>query len=103
MFAIVEIAGKQYKVKKGDVVEVDKLSENKEGDKLKVEKVLVKFEGDKTEIGSPYLAGSYVDLVVKAHTCGEKQRFNKFKRRKRYVRTIGHRQEYTKVEVVGVK
>jgi len=103
MFAIVEITGKQYKVQEGDVLEVEKLTENKAGDKVKIEKVLLKSEGDKAEIGTPYLTGSYVDLLVKEHGRGEKMRFNKKKTKKRYERTYGHRQEYSEVEVVGIK
>lgn len=103
MFAVVEIAGKQFKVSKGDVIEVPKLKDNKEGDKVKIDKVLLKSDGKKTDIGIPYISGSSVELTIKEHGRGEKIRVFKKKPKKRYERTIGHRQSYTKVEVMAVK
>lgn len=103
MFVVVEIAGKQFKVSKGDVIEVPKLKDNKEGDKVKIDKVLLKSDGKKTDIGTPYISGSSVELTIKEHGRGEKIRVFKKKPKKRYERTIGHRQSYTKVEVMAVK
>lgn len=103
MFVVVEIAGKQFKVSKGDVIEVPKLKDNKEGDKVKIDKVLLKSDGKKTDIGTPYISGSSVELTIKEHGRGEKIRVFKKKPKKRYERTIGHRQSYTKVEVTAVK
>ncbi len=103
MFAIAEIAGKQYKVKKGDILHVDKLKSAKEGDKVKADKVLLTSDGKKTAIGTPAVAGASVELSVKAHGKGEKIRVFKKKSKKRYERTQGHRQQYTEVEVIGVK
>ncbi|MBU0727092.1 50S ribosomal protein L21 [Patescibacteria group bacterium] len=103
MFAIVEIAGQQFKVSKGDKLEVPKLKDNKEGDKVKIDKVLLKSDGKKSDIGTPYVAGSSVELLVKGNIRGEKIRVFKKKPKKRYERTIGHRQTYTQVEVANVK
>ena len=103
MFAIVEIAGKQFKVSKGDKIEVPKLKNNKEGDKVKVDKVLLKSDGKKSDIGTPYVSGSSVELLVKGHIKADKIRVFKKKPKKRYERTIGHRQPYTQVEVTAVK
>ena len=103
MFAIVEIAGKQFKVSKGDVLEVPKLKGVKEGGKVTVDEVLLKADGAKAEIGTPKLVKSSVELEIKSHGKGEKIRVFKKKPKKRYERTIGHRQAYTQVEVVGIK
>ena len=103
MFAIVEIAGKQFKVSKGTVFEAPKLKDNKEGDQIKTEKVLLRSDGKETVIGAPYVSGASVTLKVVAHGKGEKIRVFKKKSKKRYERTQGHRQEYTKVEVTEVK
>jgi len=103
MFAIVEISGQQFKVSKGNLIKVPKLKNSKDGDKLKVDKVILKSEGDKTEIGTPYLADSHVELVVKNHGKGEKIRVFKKKAKKRYEKTIGHRAQYTLVEVAAIK
>ncbi|MBU0577549.1 50S ribosomal protein L21 [Patescibacteria group bacterium] len=103
MFAIVEIAGKQFKVSKGDTVEVPKLKNNKEGDKVKIDKVLLKSDGKTTDIGTPYVSASSVEITVKKHGKGEKIRVFKKKPKKRFEKTQGHRQQHTIIEVMAVK
>jgi large subunit ribosomal protein L21 len=103
MFAIVTIAGKQFKVAQGDVLEVPKLKDNKVGDKVKIDQVLMKSDGKKTEIGTPFISGSHVELIVKEYGRGEKIRVYKKNPKKRYEKTIGHRTYYTMVEVTAVK
>jgi large subunit ribosomal protein L21 len=102
MFAIVEIAGKQFRVAQGDKLEVPRLQE-KEGAKIKLDSVLLKSEKGKAEIGMPYVGGASVELMVKEHGKGEKIRVYKKKSKKRYERTQGHRQSYTLVEVTAVR
>lgn len=103
MFEIVEIAGKQFKVQKGDVLEVPKLKASKEGDKVKIDKVLLRSEENKTDIGTPNVTGAQVELVVKEHGKAAKIRVYKKKAKKRFERTQGHRQPFTTVEVTAVK
>ena len=103
MLAIAQIAGKQYKIQKGDVLWVDKMNEAKEGSKVKINKILLKAEGSKIDIGTPYITGSEVELIVKKHVKDEKIRVYKKKSKKRYEKTRGHRQQYTEVEVASVK
>jgi len=103
MFAIVEIAGNQYKVKKGDVLTTEKLTGRKVGDKVKTDRVLLRAEGTKAEIGEPFVAGASVEFEVKEFGRGEKIRVFKKKPKKRYVRTQGHRQDYTEIEIKEVK
>jgi large subunit ribosomal protein L21 len=103
MFAIIEIAGKQFKVSQGDKIEVPKLKDKKEGDKIKIDKIFLKSDGKKIDVGTPYVAGSSVELVIKEHGKGEKIRVYKKKPKKRYEKTIGHRTQYTVVEIVSVK
>jgi large subunit ribosomal protein L21 len=102
MFAVIEIAGKQFKVSQGDKLEVPRLK-NKEGDKVKIDKVLLKSDGKKSDIGTPYLKGSVVELTVKEHGKTDKIRVFKMRPKKRYQRTQGHRQAYTVVEITSVK
>lgn len=102
MFVIAEIAGKQYKIEKGDVLKVEKLKANKEGDKLTIDKVLLKSDGKKTEIGSPYLKSS-IEVLVKEHGKHDKIKVFKKKAKKRYEKTQGHRQQYTEIEVLNIK
>ncbi|MBN2306715.1 50S ribosomal protein L21 [Candidatus Peregrinibacteria bacterium] len=103
MFAIVEIAGKQFKVRQGDKLEVPKLKESKEGSKVKIDNVLLRAEGKKADIGKPRVIGAQVELLVKEHGKAAKIRVFKKKSKKRYERTQGHRQPYSLVEVTAVK
>ena len=103
MFVIVEIAGKQFKVSKGNILEVPKLKDNKEGSTLKLDTVLLKADKGNLSIGKPYVEGAKVELKVLTHGKGEKIKVFKKKSKKRYERTQGHRQQYTQVEVVAVK
>lgn len=103
MFAIVEIAGKQFKVKQGDKLEVPKLKDYKEGSKVKVDDVLLRSDDKKIDIGTPNVAGAEVELVVKEHGKAAKIRIFKKKAKKRYERTQGHRQAFTLVEVTGLR
>ncbi len=110
MYAVVETGGKQYKVQPGDIIEVEKLTSDV-GASLTLDKVL--FASAQTEnteskvwLGKPYLDGANVECEVLAQGRGEKLLLIKFKRRKQYRRTQGHRQEHThllikKVTVVG--
>lgn len=103
MFAIVEIAGKQFKVKQGDKLEVPRLKDYKEGDKVRIDEVLLRSDDKKTDIGMPHVAGAGVELVLKEHGKAAKIRIFKKKSKKRYERTQGHRQAYSLVEVTGVR
>ncbi|MBI5411849.1 50S ribosomal protein L21 [Candidatus Peregrinibacteria bacterium] len=102
MLAVAEIKGNQYLVKAGDVLTVQKMTGNKEGEKLKIDQVLITIDGATTVIGVPYVKGAQVELLVRKHYKGDKIRVFKKKAKKRYVRTQGHRQWHTDVEVLKV-
>ncbi len=103
MFAIVDIAGFQEKVEKGMKLKVPSLSA-KDGDTVTFEKVLLVSEDGKTAtVGKPYVSGAKVTAKVVMHGRGDKIIVSKFKRRKRYHKTLrGHRQDFTEIEIVGV-
>ncbi|MFH0820855.1 MAG: 50S ribosomal protein L21 [Candidatus Peregrinibacteria bacterium] len=101
MFAIVEIAGSQHKVKKGDILSVEKQL-GKEGEKLATDKVLLKFDGKTAEVGTPYLKGAKVEYTIQTHGRGEKIRVFKKKSKKRFQKTQGHRQSYSRIEITAV-
>ncbi|MBI5754898.1 50S ribosomal protein L21 [Candidatus Peregrinibacteria bacterium] len=103
MFAIVEIEGNQHKVKKGDMLTVEKIKNHKAGDKMKSDKVLLKAEGSKVEVGVPYLPASSVEFSIKEYGKDDKIRVFKKKAKKRYVRVQGHRQQNTTIEITNVK
>jgi large subunit ribosomal protein L21 len=98
MYAIVEITGKQYKVEKDATINVDRIKDLQAGE-LKIDKVLL-YSGDGTvQIGQPYLKNVTVKAEVLGEFKGRKVRGIKFKRRKNYTRTMGHRHAYTKIKI----
>ena len=103
MYAIIEACGKQYKVAEGDVVFFEKL-DAEEGKKVKFDNViLVSDDKGKIEIGNPYVKGAKVEGKVVSHGKAKKILVYKYKAKKNYRRTQGHRQPYTKVEITSVK
>jgi len=103
MFAVVEIGGRQYRVSPEEKIEVELLDADP-GKSLKFNKVLLYAESDKTaKIGQPYIAGAEVSAKVVEHFKGEKIRVFKFIAKKRHSKTQGHRQNYTRLEITGIK
>ncbi len=103
MYAIIEACGKQYKVAEGDVVFFEKL-DAEEGKKVKFDNVILVSENNgKIEIGNPYVKGAKVEGKVVSHGKAKKILVYKYKAKKNYRRTQGHRQPYTKVEITSVK
>jgi large subunit ribosomal protein L21 len=103
MFAIVDIAGFQEKAEKGMKFRVQTL-EAKEGATITFDKVmLISTDGKDAIIGKPYVAGAKVTAKVMSHGRGDKIVVRKFKRRKRYHKTLrGHRQNFTEIEIMDV-
>jgi len=101
VFAIVDIAGFQEKVEKGMKLKIP-LQASDSGKTLTFDKVFLVSDGDDVKIGAPVVNGASVEAKVLGHGQGDKIRVQKFKRRKRYRRVKGHRQEYTEVEVVKI-
>ena len=99
MYALVEILGKQYKVKKGSLIKVDLLEGKKVGDNVEFDTVLM-LSGDKEpRIGQPYVKGIKVLGTVGESFRGAKVEVIKFKKRKGYHRFLGHRQRYSLIKV----
>jgi len=101
MYAVVEIAGQQFRVAKADRIHVPKL-ESEIGSKLKFEKVLLLGDDKQTRIGTPYLSGSVIEAKVVGHMKDDKVTVFKKKRRKGYKVRRGHRQQYTEIEITKV-
>lgn len=102
MIAIVEIGGKQYTVKAGDVIDVDNRNEEV-GAKIAVSPLLVaKEDGSDVKVGAPVVEGAQVTFKVLENFKGEKVTVFKMKSKKRYARTRGFRAHLTKLEVVKV-
>ena len=102
MYAIIESCGKQYKVAEGDVVFFEKL-DAEEGKKVTFDKVILVSNDKKVEVGAPYVKGIKVEGKVGSHGKGKKILVYKYKAKKNYRRTQGHRQPYTKVEITKIK
>ena len=102
MYSVIEFAGQQFKVQKGDIITVNRVN-HKEGSKFDVESVLLKFDADGKDvtIGAPLIEGAKVTFKVLEHKLGEKIRVYKMKAKKRYRRNKGHRQSQTVLEVVA--
>ena len=102
MYAIIESCGKQYKVTEGDVVFFEKL-DVEEGKKVTFDNVVLVYDDKKVEVGAPYVKGVKVEGKVVAHGKAKKILVYKYKAKKNYRRTQGHRQPYTKVEITSIK
>ena len=102
MYAIVNIAGKQYKVAEGDKLKVARLSSNV-GDKIKFDKVLLTDDGKDIKIGKPAIKGAIVSAEILEHGRLPKILVYKKKRRKGYQRKNGHRQDFSSIKIDGIK
>ena len=101
MKAVVKIAGKQYIVSEKETLMVDLLPEGTK--ELDLDALLV-IDGDKTIIGTPLVKGVKVKAkVVEPKVGGEKLRIIRYKSKKRVNTQTGHRQKYTKLEIVSIK
>lgn len=101
MYAIVEIAGQQFKVERGNKVYVHRLEAN-EGDKLEFDRVLLIDNGGKISVGNPTVDGAKVAATVIEHRKGDKVFVFKKKRRKGYQKWNNHRQSFTQILVQGI-
>ena len=101
MYAIVEIAGQQFKVAKDQKVFVHRLA-GEEGDSVSFDKVLLTGEGDTITLGAPAIDGALVDAKITRHVKGDKVIVFKKKRRKGYRVKNGHRQSLTEISIVGI-
>ena len=102
MYAVIETGGKQYRVAQGDVIRVEKLPAA-EGDSITFDRVLMVGGGDDARIGAPLVDGGKVTADVEAHGRGDKITIIKFRRRQKYRRKQGHRQDYTQVRITDIQ
>lgn len=101
MYAIVEIAGQQFKVERGNKVYVHRLDAN-EGEKVEFDKVFLIENDGKISIGSPTVDGAKVAATIIEHVKGDKVIIFKKKRRKGYQKWNNHRQSLTQILIQGV-
>ena len=101
MFAVIKAGGKQYRVKEGAVVRIEKLDAD-QGASVEFNQVLMVGEGASVTLGAPYVGSAKVLATVESHGKGDKVRIVKFRRRKHYLRQGTHRQLFTEVKVTDI-
>ena len=100
-YAVIETGGKQYLVKQGDVLRVERLGAEP-GARVDAARVLAVSDGTALTVGAPVVAGARVELELVKDLRGPKVVSFKKKRRKGYTKTIGHRQELSEVKVAAI-
>ncbi len=97
MYAVIKTSGRQWTVKEGDVITVNRMTA-KAGESVTFDQVVL-VGGAKVLVGAPLVKGAKVAATVKEHLAGDKVTILKYKRRKNYKRTRGHRQALTTLEI----
>jgi large subunit ribosomal protein L21 len=100
-YAIVSLAGKQYKIQEGDEFVVDKL-DHQAGDSFETDQVFLVNNDGKIAVGNPLVKGSLVKFKVLIQQKSKKLRVSKFKAKSRYRRVYGHRQHQSIVQVTSI-
>ena len=101
-YAIIKTGGKQYRVKQGDVLDVEKLS-LEIGSTAEFDQVLAVSENGQVNFGSPTLSGAKVTAEVQSHYKDRKIIVFKYKPKTRYRRKLDHRQNYTRLLIQGIQ
>lgn len=102
MYAVIKSGGKQYRVKEGQLLRLEKI-ELEAGATVNFEEVLLVGNGDDVKIGEPLVKGAAVTAEVVAQGRHKKVNILKFKRRKHHMKRMGHRQWFTEVKITGIK
>lgn len=101
MYAVIQTGGKQYRVEEGTTLKIEKLTSDK-GDDVAFDKVLMIHSDTETTIGQPYIECGKVTAKVVSQGRHKKIKIIKFKRRKQYMKQMGHRQSFTEVQITGI-
>jgi large subunit ribosomal protein L21 len=98
MYAVVTTGGKQYRVQKGETLKIEKIP-GEVGSSVAFDQVLMVSDGDRVEIGQPLVENAVVNAHIVEQGKHKKILVFKYKRRKRFRRTQGHRQQFTAVKI----
>ena len=102
MYAIIEDQGRQYTVRTGDVIRIDR-KDATENEQVTFDRVLLVRSDDDARVGTPLVEGAKVTATVLGEVKAPKIVVRKFKRRKNYRRKQGHRQRYTQVKIESIE
>ncbi len=102
MYAIIQTGGKQYKVKEGDTLKVEKIP-GEEGQAINFKRVLYLNNKDDVKIGTPILTNTQVEAEIVKNGLDKKILVFKKKKRKGYSKKQGHRQEFTEVKILKIQ
>jgi large subunit ribosomal protein L21 len=100
-FAVIQTGGKQYVVRQGDILKIEKL-EGDSGKKLTFDKVLFHANGTDVSVGTPHVAGMKVEAEIKGQGRAAKILVMKYKQKSRYMKRNGHRQPFTEIEIKSI-
>lgn len=98
MYAVIESGSKQFTVKEGDKLKLEKL-EGDVGSNVQFDKILLVSNGDAVQIGKPYVSGAKVTASIVSQGRHPKITIVKFRRRKHHKKQMGHRQYFTEVQI----
>lgn len=101
MYAVIKSGGKQYRVKEGQTLKLEKL-EVATGETINFDEVLLTSDGEKISVGAPFVTGAKVTAEVVDHGRRDKVTIIKFRRRKHSMKRQGHRQWYTEIKITGI-
>ncbi len=102
-FAVIMTGGKQYIVRTGDIISIEKLDgEFTTGQEISFDQVLLAHDGSATKIGTPTIAGAKVTATFAAQGLGDKVMVVKYKAKSRYLKKRGHRQPFMKFQITKI-
>jgi large subunit ribosomal protein L21 len=101
MYAVIKTGGKQYRVAPGEKIKIEQIPADI-GAQIVLDQVLMVADGDAVKLGTPLVSGATVSATVIAQGRGVKVKIFKMRRRKHYMKTQGHRQNYTEIRVDSI-
>ena len=101
MYAIIKTGGKQYRVAAGDMLKVEALNAEV-GSQVTLSEVLAVSDGNELKVGAPFVEGASVTATVVSHGRHDKVRIFKMRRRKHSIKSAGHRQNYTELNIESI-
>ena len=101
MYAVIKTGGKQYKVAAGEKIKVEQIAADV-GQEIVIDQVLAVGEGSSIKVGTPLVSGATVTVTVLSHGRHDKVRIFKMRRRKHYQKRMGHRQNFTELQIGAI-